>query len=107
PVLHGILTHGLPAPLQNVTIIIVHAQRDMNNRALFNPKATTKAAVLFDAWAVTMPNAWAPGEPLDLRATIGTLAGSGAVNAAISSGDKYLETITTNLGRSDQGDVVE
>lgn len=102
PVIHGILTHGLPAPLKNVTIIVVRSQKDLL-RSLYNKQ--TKAPLLSDVYAFTMPNSWAPGEALDLSATVGTLSGTGAANASISGGEKYLETITASLGRTDQGDV--
>lgn len=81
--LHGTLTHGLPAPLSRVTVMLVRGQTPLTSRRLGGP-------LLADAWAHRLTEPWAPGQPLDL----GELG-------APSRAEQYLQTLAakerTNL----------
>ena len=85
--LQGRLTHGLPAPLERVTIILVRGQTPLTSRRLGGP-------LLADAWAHRLTEAWAPGQTIDL-----------AELGAPSRAEQYFETLASKERVSQLGGI--
>jgi hypothetical protein len=64
--LEGILSHDLPQPMKNITLLVVTGQRNIA-RSLHIPGSR---AMLSHVFAVKLPAVWSPGTPLDLSTLI-------------------------------------
>lgn len=73
--LHGSLSHGLPAALSRVTIVLVRGQTPLTSRRLGGP-------LLADALAHRLTDAWEPGQAIDLAAL-----------GAPSRAEQYFQTL--------------
>ena len=75
--LRGTLSHGLPASLERVTIMLVRGQTPLTSRRVGGP-------LLADAWAHRLTDSWTPGQTIDL-ARLG----------APSRADQYFQTLAS------------
>lgn len=62
PVLRGVLTHDLPGPLSEVTIVVVRGQKGLDPSLV----STFSERMLADVVVARVSGDWAPGRPLDL-----------------------------------------
>lgn len=85
--LRGMITHSLPAPLEDVTIVVVRGQKPLRGDL-----GALGAAPLFGrVSAARLVNPWSPGETIDFEQIPAN---------AWDTGEQYFERLVDNLSRT-------